>query len=152
MIIYKSLNVKQILLQGKKFSWPIPDKCPKCKGQRLWGHGYVRRYFDGIKEFLWIKRYRCPDCKSVHTLRPEDFWRRFQVSREKIVQCLKEKIMKNKWQNKYSRQQQQYWFRGLKKQLFCDGQLDYGEWLHRTNNLLKKMIIISTHSICDINF
>jgi len=41
----------------------------------LWGHGYVERYFGELSERIPLKRWRCPDCCAVHTVRPDNYWR-----------------------------------------------------------------------------
>ena len=82
---------------------------------RLWGHGYVCRYFDGFLGALWLKRYRCPDCGAVHTLRPHLYDRRFQVIWFTIFLSLLKKITVGRWLSGWSRQRQQYWWRGFKK-------------------------------------
>jgi hypothetical protein len=44
---------------------------PSMRGPRLWGHGHVPRYLDALVEPVWVKRWRCPVCRAVHTLRPD---------------------------------------------------------------------------------
>lgn len=93
-----------------------------------------------------MKRYRCPDCGGVHTLRPKVFWRRFRHLAAIIIQSLEEKILGNRWLGQISRQAQQYWRHGFKKQCAREGRIGKlgGEVLDR---LLEKGIIIATHSL-----
>jgi hypothetical protein len=146
LILYCEIDFKSLLELGKKYPWSKPWKCPGCSGLRLWGHGYVRRYFDGHINIFWIKRYRCPNCRSVHTLRPETHYRRFQAGWVKIALSLLGKILSAKWSEDISRQRRQYWWRGFSKQVsrhdtFLNGQL----W--SLFELLLRRIILSTHSL-----
>ncbi len=130
---------------GKLYPWPRPPRCPKCCSGRLWGHGYVERYFEGFSQALWMKRYRCPDCGGVHTLRPKVFWRRFQCSAAIIIQSLKGKISGNRWLGQISRQAQQYWWCGFKRQ--CAREVRIGKpGVEVLDRLLEKGIIAATHS------
>ncbi len=45
--------------QGKLYPWPRPGWCPRCGSARLWGHGFVLRYFDGCGGAHPMKRWRC---------------------------------------------------------------------------------------------
>jgi hypothetical protein len=114
LIIHFSVAVNEIFAQGKKFAWPRPERCPACSGIRLWGHGYVERYFEGFTAALWMKRFRCFDCSSVHTCRPLDFFKGLRFSAEVVLQCLLNKIEKGRWLSFVVRQNQQYWYRCLR--------------------------------------
>ncbi|HLA47743.1 MAG: hypothetical protein A3I04_01460 [Nitrospinae bacterium RIFCSPLOWO2_02_FULL_39_110] len=83
---------------------------------RLWSHGFATRYFEGFSKALWVKKYRCPDCKGVHTCRPDKFFKKFIYSIETIVSYLKSKIEDSRWFKVAAYQSQQYWYRGLKFQ------------------------------------
>lgn len=113
MILYFNINVKDLFRLGKAYPWVKPDRCPKCKGIRLWGHGFVQRCFRGYSKKIWLKRYRCPDCNRVHTIRPANYWSRFHYCRFIILRCLLKKIRYKKWASSISYQAQQYWFKGL---------------------------------------
>jgi hypothetical protein len=107
--------------QGKLFPWPRPGWCPRCGGARLWGHGFVFRFFDGCAAALPMKRWRCPDCGAVHTCRPADYWRRFLASIETITASLTAKIAGGQWRTEVSRQRQQGWYRGFRIQSLAGG-------------------------------
>ena len=113
VIVYSTVNVKDIFKQGKNYPWSKPEKCPSCKSHRLWGHGYVGRYFEGFNEPLWLKRYRCPDCFAVHTCKPNGFFPGFRYSVKIIIHCILNKLNYGRWFVSTPRQNQQYWFRGL---------------------------------------
>lgn len=132
---------------GKKYPWYKPESCPACHGKRLWGHGFVLRYFEGCIQGLWIKRYRCPECSSIHTMRPAEFWTSFQYSISTILSCLKNKINKNKWANCAVRQNQQYWFKGLMLQASRIKNLNKYISLDILNKLISANIIPPSHSI-----
>lgn len=111
----------ELLSQGKLFSWPRPAWCPRCGSVRLWGHGFVTRYFDGVDGSLPMKRWRCPDCGAVHTCRPAEFWRRFLASIDTIIESLTAKMAGRCWDKSLSRQRQQYWLHGFRMQSLFDG-------------------------------
>jgi len=113
LILHFSVDVKRLVEEGKNFPWPRPEQCPGCQSRRLWGHGYVQRYFEGWSEGIWIKRYRCPDCRAVHTLRPERFYKGFYYSIWTILLSILNRIIHSRWLKCLSRQGQQYWYKGL---------------------------------------
>ena len=110
---------------------------------RLWGHGYVARYFDGQPQPLWMKRWRCPDCCAVHTVRPEGYWRGFLSPWYLILASLSVKLHHQRWLSLASRQRQQYWMRGYLKQRQIAGGLTVVEQLHDAG------IIVATHSLTE---
>ena len=79
------------------------------------------RFFDGCRETLWIKRYRCPDCRAVHTVRPDSHWRGFWASWKLILICLVRKLKKDRWLKSLTRQKQQYWWKGFLQHLGREG-------------------------------
>jgi hypothetical protein len=76
----------------------------------------VQRYFEGFLRPLWIRRLRCPDCGTVYTLRPDLFYRGFRYSVWTILTSLMAKIAGGCWLPSLPRQNQQYWYKGLKLQ------------------------------------
>jgi hypothetical protein len=129
---------------GKRYPWPRPPRCPRCGGLRLWGHGYVPRYFDELVQPVWIKRWRCPECGAVHTLRPATHWRRFWATLALITLSLTDKMEKGRWRKEVSRQRQQYWWRGFDIQSLVNG-----EPAATLPTLLDHGIIAATHSLID---
>ena len=113
LILYLSVDCNEISTAGKAYQWPRPSRCPRCEGVRLWSHGFVGRYFDDFAEPLWMRRWRCPECRSVHTARPLEYWRGFWASASTIALSLWKRIEEHRWLNSFSRQRQEYWWRGL---------------------------------------
>lgn len=116
LILHFAVDVKSLFELGKRYPWPKPADCPQCKSKRLWGHGYVERYFEGFSHAVWVKRYRCPDCHAVHTCRPGAFFKRLRYSAVIILCCLLNKILYSRWLGGIERQNQQYWYRSLRRQ------------------------------------
>jgi hypothetical protein len=142
LILPLSVTISEIQIQGKSYPWPRPATCPRCGSTRLWGHGFVSRYFDGITGQVWIKRWRCPDCGAVHTCRPQNFWRRFLAPIAIILRSLYGKREGQAWDKNITRQRQQYWQRGYTIQSMFQG------WPARTlDSLLAEGIIAATHSL-----
>lgn len=146
MILYIAVSVKEIFRKEKSYVWPRPKKCPKCGGSRLWGHGYVMRYFEGFLEGIWIKRWRCRACGSVHTMRPKNFWRRFRYTVANVVKSLTKKIAAGKWDGHLRRQVQQYWWRGFGKQCRREGKIARSAF-GVLKRMLTKQVIVATHSL-----
>jgi hypothetical protein len=76
----------------------------------------VPRYFEGFAFPLWMRRYRCPDCGGVHTLRPDAFWARFRYSARTILDAFRHKMRRGVFDPALSRKAQQYWWRGFRLQ------------------------------------
>lgn len=115
MVLFVAVNVKEVGRLGKAFPWPRPRRCPRCRG-RIWGHGFVLAYFEGVAEEVFLRRYRCPDCRSVYRLRPRSHWRRLQSSIETIRRCLEHRIKSGSWCRDGPRSRQGHWLRGLRIQ------------------------------------
>jgi hypothetical protein len=117
VVLHVAVDVKRLSELGKKYPWPRPTRCLTCKSPRIWGHGFVQRYFEGYVHPLWVRRLRCPDCRTVYTLRPDLFYRGFQYSLMTILSSLLSRITDYRWLPGVPRQNQQYWYRGLKLQI-----------------------------------
>lgn len=114
LVLHFPVDVKVLYELGKRYPWPKPAKCPWCGSVRLCGHGYRERYFEGFVEWLWVKRFRCPDCKAVHTCRPCGFLKGLRYCAEVVCSCLLRKITEGRWVKGIARQNQQYWYRCLR--------------------------------------
>ena len=144
MVLPVSASLAEIISQGKQYPWLRPESCPRCGGLRLWGHGFVPRYFDGITGPVWIKRWRCPDCGAVHTCRPASHWRRFLAPIVVILASLSAKLAGSYWSQTESRQRQQYWYHGYNIQSRFDGLPPA-----LIVELQVDSIIVATHSTAD---
>jgi hypothetical protein len=147
LILHFEIDVKRLSEAGKKYPWPRLERCPECGGIRIWGHGYVERYFEGYALPLWMKRYRCVDCKSVHTARPRQYYRRFQVESIVIILSFLERIVYGKWLKCLSRQRQQYWWKGFLKQACRDAAVQESHYAATLKRLLEEDTIVSSHSL-----
>lgn len=90
-----------------------------------------------------MKRWRCPDCTAVHTVRPEEYWRRFLSPWYLILASLLLRLLHQRWLSLALRQRQQYWRRGYLKQRQIAGGLAGVEELHDAG------IIVATHSLTE---
>ena len=141
LIVYLSVDCNDVSRLEKAFSWPTPGVCPSCGASRLWGHGYVRRFFDGFGVALWMKRWRCPECRAVHTARPDRFWRGLWADRATIIASMGEREHHKRWLPTPSRQRQQYWWRGFQIQRRLDSVFA------SLTSLVAEAVIVATHSL-----
>ena len=146
LIIHIEIKIKDLINAGNDYPWPRPGACPCCGG-KLWGHGYTPRYFEGAAQRLWLKRYRCIECHTVHTLRPKTNWRRFQAGISSILKSLRSKIVDNCWIPDFSRQRQEYWLQGFKTQLELNKSSTISITFNRLKSLLAHNVIAATHSL-----
>jgi hypothetical protein len=116
MIIWTAVNFKKLLQLGKEYFWSQPVSCPGCGGL-LWGHGYVWRFFLEAPKGCWIKRYCCPDCGKVITMRPIGYWPRFFHDREIIRGTLQYQNTHCVWPPGLKRQTGGHWLRELSTQV-----------------------------------
>ena len=103
----------------------------------------MARYFDEQPDPLWMRRWRCPDCRAVHTTRPHTYWRRFMAPWWLILVSLLQKHSHERWLSLLARQRQQYWNRGYLKQQQADGGLSGILALQEAG------LIVATHSLGD---
>jgi hypothetical protein len=116
IVLYYHVNPAELQARGKDYRWERPARCPGCNSVRLWGHGYVLRYFQGYPEGLWLKRWRCADCRQVHTLRPFGWQSRLLYPLHIIRTAMLHKIRTGLFCHFFAgRQVQQYWWRNLKR-------------------------------------
>ena len=117
LLLIIRIVLEKVQALGKEFPWKKPRGCPSCGGIRLWGHGYVLRYFHNFSQGLWLKRYRCPECGAVHTVRPIEYSPGFQYPWETIRISLEQKQGGGIFLPEVSRQCQQYWLKAYRFQL-----------------------------------
>ena len=90
-------DIKQIFKQGKNFTWPKPSRCPHCNDSRLWGHGFVLSFLMDLIKGVYLKRYRCPYCKTVFKLKPYGFFKRFQASLWQILTSIMSRLYTDRY-------------------------------------------------------
>ena len=107
------MPVAQIATEGKDFNWNRPI-CP-CGSEKVWGHGFVIRFFVGFIAGIFLKRFRCPNCRTVFTMLPEGYGRRLQTRIEVIVEALVSRLQHRGWPSGLPRQRAGHWLRTLLK-------------------------------------
>jgi hypothetical protein len=115
--------------------------CPGCGGPRLWGHGYVLRYFFGFINGLWMKRWRCPDCGAVHSCRPEAYLPGMQYPQEIQRMSLEAKLAGKIFLTSLPRQNQQYWWKAFQRQCLETGNFNDLREFHVKNLALGQLWI-----------
>ncbi len=116
MILSVTANLKEIEEKGRNYQWVRPEVCVRCRGSRLWGHGFVESWFDGYVRALLLRRYRCPVCGCVIKLKPREFFRRFQATKETIRFHIIRRLKTGKWPQGCSSARCRHWLRALKRQ------------------------------------
>lgn len=111
LILLCRINLKNIQELGKEFPWKNPGTCPSCGTRRLWGHGFVLRYFFDYNEGLWMKRWRCADCGAVHTARPAEYTPGVHYRQKLQLNSLRAKLSGRPFLTDISRQVQQHWLK-----------------------------------------
>ena len=118
LILFVEVCVKTLVQAGRQYRWERPERCPKCQGVRVWGHGYVEAYFDETgSQSVYLKRYRCPECRVVIRLRPWGYWRRIQATVATVRQCVMDRLEKGRWPPGSNPARQRHWLRALKRQV-----------------------------------
>lgn len=146
------MSVKEIFRLGRKCSFPKPRLCLRegCGSTRIWGHGFVERYFDDCDGPVELRRWRCPDCGAVYIMRPFGYWPRHRTPIRIVMKCLCHRIQRGFWNVApgFSRQRQRHWLRALRKNIpaflgmsFCGG-LMYG--FHELVPLLEVPVLRSS--------
>jgi hypothetical protein len=77
----------------------------------------VEAFFDGFAQALFLRRYRCSDCKLTIRLRPRGYWPRFQVSISVILHSLSHRLRFHHWPSFLSRQRGGHWLRSLMRKI-----------------------------------
>jgi len=120
LLLLFRIDLQKIQELGKKYPWKKPKKCPSCNSIRLWGHGYVIRYFYKYTFGIWMKRWRCPDCGAVHAAKPCEYPPGFQYPAKIMKRTLLTKLGGEPFPGEIPRQNQQYWINFATAQLHID--------------------------------
>jgi len=117
MIYPVSVQLKDIFELGKDYPWELPKSCPRCGHYRVWGHGFVSRYFQGFSSSLYLKCGRCPECGCVVTLRPDTHFPRIRTAIEVIRSHLAERLTTARWPcSDLPRSRLRHWLANLSRQ------------------------------------
>ena len=107
------INLEQLSKEGKLYKWENQN-CNKCS-HIMWGHGFVLRYFQSFSDPLYMKKYRCPNCKVVVTTRPLGYWPFLRTKAEKVFDILNYRFTHfldpPVWPIGFPRQRGGYWMR-----------------------------------------
>lgn len=119
MILFCKITLQTLSTEGKGYKWPSCE-CKKCH-RNMWGHGFVTRYFSGLSQ-VFIKRYRCPECRTVVVTRPEGFRPWIRSSIKTIYQSLRSRITSGYWPTEVTRQRGGHWLRrfAVHAQMSCE--------------------------------
>ena len=136
------LCVKTVARLGRDYPWPRLKQCPRCTGVRVWGHGFVRAYFDEAGgQGVILKRYRCPECKVVIRARPWGYFIRIKESIRGIRRCLRDRINQGRWPPRSNPPRQRHWLQGLRRQVMGHLGMSFAErWEEGFEELLRRGI------------
>ena len=109
MILSYKITIDELSKIGKDYKWPR-HHCADCE-RYMWGHGYVARYFATLLSSVFLKRYRCPGCWIVVTVRPHVYWSKIRSSILSIYETLKFKINSGRWPIQSPRQRGGHWLK-----------------------------------------
>jgi len=117
MIWHVAVELNEVAAQGRNYPWQRPEPCMACGRFRVWGHGFVHRYFDGFAQALLLKCYRCPGCGCVVTSRPKGYFPRIRSAVESIRLELHHRLERGQWLGSGpSGSRMRYWLRNLRRQ------------------------------------
>lgn len=119
MIVYANVSLRHLAAVGRAFKWNRPS-CQNHCHRKVWGHGWVRRYFDGHPEGISLQRFRCPECHTVFTSRPEGYWPRFQAAGRFIYDTLCRRLDQRLWPPGVTRQRAGHWLSKLLSKVAMD--------------------------------
>ena len=108
MILFIKITIEELSKKGKTHKWE-KHYCDKCQ-RSMWGHGFVMRYFSETWAGIYVKRYRCPDCSTVVTTRPQTYWQGVRSAILTIYEVLKSKLT-GFWPPGFQRQRGLHWLR-----------------------------------------
>jgi hypothetical protein len=149
LILFMDLCVKTLAGLGRNYRWQRPECCPRCAGVRVWGHGFVVAYFDVAgAQCVFLKRYRCPECRVVIRVRPLGYWKRIQASVEAVRQCVIDRIGTGRWPPGSNPARQRHWLRALKRQVVAQLGMSFAQRLEEgLEELLRRGICAVSRSV-----
>lgn len=146
LILFVEVRVKMLVELGRKYPWQRPKQCPKCGGVRVWGHGYVEAYFDEAgSQGVYLKRYRCPECRAVIRLRPVGYWTRIQATVATVRQCVVDRLEKGRWPPGCNSARGRHWLRALRRQVRTHLGMSYAD------KLVQGFSELLSHGVCAVS-
>ena len=109
VLVDTDASIEEISSQARAFNWKRPS-CP-CGSGKVWGHGYVRRCFAALSAPLLLKRFRCRHCRTVFTLIPRGYERRYQTAAQAIGAAMVSRLTHRGWPRGLPRQRGGHWLR-----------------------------------------
>ena len=143
MITHADLDLNEIARLGKDFKWPRPVECPKCHEPKVWGHGFVSAIFVAFTAGLYLKRWRCPACRLILTVRPSGYFSRYQSPTKLIHETLGYRFICHHWPPKIPRQRALHWlnrFLLFLRLQYGESQGDDAEPYHRLDQLFSASV------------
>jgi hypothetical protein len=117
LIIHIFVSIKEIFRLGRNYQWQRPEHCPRCHCFKVWGHGFKDTFFEGYKDPVPLKRWRCPQCGCVICYRPKNYFPRFQTPIKTIRSVISHRLQCGRWPSGFIRCRAGHWLRALKKQV-----------------------------------
>ncbi len=127
MILNYKITVEELSKAGKNHKWER-HFCENCS-RFMWGHGFVTRYFEGIEDSVYLKRYRCPKCTTVATTRPEGHWPIIRSSARCIFDTLLTRISTGAWPLSFLRQRGGHWLKRFVNHAKMSGETNLDSFL-----------------------
>ena len=116
MVWHVAVELNDVAAQGRDYPWKRPESCLRCRRFRVWGHGFVGRYFDGFAHAVLMKCFRCPGCGCVFTCRPEGYVRRIRSAVGSMRRELRHRLEQGRWLSRGETSRKRHWLRNLRRQ------------------------------------
>lgn len=110
----------QALTPKNHFTWSLsaftrdaeypPCNCPDCD-QKLWSHGFRDRNLENRK--IVLKRFRCPRCAKVISIKPAGMLDYFQSLLDTMILSLEHRLTFKSWPLDIPRQRAGHWLRAF---------------------------------------
>ncbi len=103
MIFFVAVSIKEIVENGRDFPWPRLEVCLRCAGRRVRLQGFSHCFFHDSADEVFLRRYRCPECRWVMRARPVGYFERVQASVEKVRSSIAFRLEHGRWPSGGSR-------------------------------------------------
>lgn len=118
MIWHVAVELNEIAALGRAYAWPRPEPCLGCGRFKVWGHGFVERYFEELDGPVPLRCYRCPGCGCVVTPRPVGLFRRVRSAAACVRFHLAHRLDTGRWSAPTARDtsRMRHWLTNLRRQ------------------------------------